>query len=119
MNKLISILSAAFLLFNVSVVSAQAKNDWAEKAAFHKVMSQTFHPMEESNYKPIRERSGEMVASAIAWQKSPIPAEFKNVKGIKKNLKKLVNESKELDKEIKANCKDAEIKDELTELHEI
>jgi hypothetical protein len=32
----------------------------------------------------MRERSGEMVEKAIAWQKSSIPADLKNVKGIKR-----------------------------------
>ena len=82
-------------------------------------MSQTFHPVEEGNYKPIRERSGEMVEKAIAWQKSSILADFKNVKGINKNLKKLVKESQKLDKEIKANAIDEEIKVDLTALHDL
>lgn len=98
---------------------AQTKTEWKEKDQFHTVMSQTFHPMEEGNYKAIRERSGEMLTKALAWQKSTIPADFKNVKDIKKNLAKLVEEAGELDKKIKANCTDADIKQKLTEMHDI
>ena len=94
------------------------KEDWKEKDEFHKVMAQTFHPVEDGNYNPIRERSNEMYQKAVAWQKSTIPAGY-NKKKISKVLKKLVKESKELDKKIKAGTTDAEIKADLTELHDI
>lgn len=119
MIKLKSIFAVAVLLFVTTFVTAQTKVEWKEKNDFHKVMSQTFHPVEEGNYKPIRERSSEMVEKAIAWKNATIPADFKNVKGIKKNLKKLVKESKKLDKKIKNNVTDEEIKDDLTALHDI
>lgn len=114
-----SIFVVAILLFVTTLISAQTKVEWKEKNDFHTVMSQTFHPVEEGNFKPIRERSGEMVEKAIAWQKSSIPADFKNVKGIKKNLNKLVKESQKLDKKIKSNATDAQIKADLTALHDI
>lgn len=60
--------------------SAPAKHptmsSWVELKAFHQVMAQTFHPSEEGNLKPIRERSGELNEKAIALEKSKIPVEF-------------------------------------------
>lgn len=119
MNKSKSIFILAVLLFASGFAKAQEKAEWKQMIEFHRVMSQTFHPLEEGNYQPIRERSGEMLDKAIAWKVSVIPAEFSNVKGIKKNLKQLVKKSASLDKRIKASCPDEEIKTGLTELHDI
>lgn len=118
-NKVKSVLVAALMVFAAGFVSAQDKVEWKEMVEFHKVMSQTFHPAEEGNYQPIRERSGEMVEKAIAWQNATIPSGFTNVKGIKKNLKQLVKKSSVLDKKIKAGSTDEEIKAGLTVLHDI
>jgi len=105
-------------LFTANLSFAQTPALWKEKDEFHKVMAQTFHPMEDGNYNPIRERCGELLEKAMAWQKSPIPAGM-NKKKITKTLKKLVKETKELNDDIKKGTTDAEIKEELTELHDI
>lgn len=105
-------------LFIAHISFSQAPAEWKEKDEFHKVMAQTFHPVEDGNYNPIRERSNEMYQKAVAWQKSAVPEGY-NKKKISKILKKLVKESKELDKKIKAGTTDAEIKKDLTELHDI
>ena len=105
-------------LFSIQCGFAQTSVEWKEKDEFHKVMAQTFHPAEEGNYAPIKERSKEMYEKALAWQKSAIPAGI-DKKKTKKVLKKLVKETKELDNEIKAGATDAKIKEELTELHDL
>ena len=105
-------------LFAANLSFAQAPVEWKEKDDFHTVMAQTFHPMEDGNYNPIRERSQELYDKAVVWQKSTIPAGV-NKKKVKKTLKKLVKESKDLNAEIKKGANDAEIKEDLTELHDI
>jgi len=118
MKKLMSLLVVGFVLIAQNTF-AQEKATWAEEEAFHTVMSQTWHPIENGNYAPIRERSGELADAAAAWKKADIPAEMKSAKDIEKNLKKLAKETKELDKEIKKGCSDEEIKAEMKELHDI
>jgi len=107
-----------FILSFSSTVFAQTKTEWPEKENFHTVMAQTFHPMEDGNYLPIRERSLELYEKALAWQKSSVPAGFSKEK-LKKKLKKLVEETKDLNEDIKGNCTDSEIKEDLTELHDL
>ena len=119
MQTIKSILTATVLLATTFLVSAQSKSEWKEKDDFHVVMSQTFHPAEEGNFNPIRERSGEMVEQAILWQKSAIPADFKEVKSIKKNLKRLVKDSKKLDKKIKKDATNEVIFADLIALHDV
>lgn len=113
MFSLVLVLGLAVLAY------AQPKpSDWAQLKDFHGVMSQTFHPAEEGKLDPIKNRSSEMVEKAVAWQKSTPPAEF-NKPEIKKNLTKLVKGSKELDKMVKKNATDDELKTKLTSLHDV
>ena len=105
-------------LFIANFSFAQAPTEWKEKDDFHKVMASTFHPMEDGNFNPIKEKSQEMYDKAVAWQKSFIPVGY-NKKKISKILKKLVKETNDLNKEIKAGTTDTKIKEDLTELHDI
>ena len=109
----------AIIALSTTFAIAQNKAEWKELKDFHTVMSQTFHPAEEGNLKPIRERSAEMVKAAEAWKKSDIPADYKNVKDIQETLNKLVDGSKNLDKQIKAKASDEEIKKSITALHDV
>lgn len=119
MKKLLSVFAIGGMLFFGKTANAQEETTWKEMEAFHEVMSQTWHPIEEGNYAPIRERSGEMADVAAAWKKSEIPAQYKAVKDIKKKLKELASETKELNKEIAKGIPDEEIKEEMAELHDL
>ncbi len=113
------ILTLTLFLISTSILTlkAQSKVQWAEKTAFHSVMSTTFHPAEEGNLEPIKKRSLELVNKAEEWKKSKAPEEYAT-KAIKKNLKLLVKESKALHKMIQKNASDAEIKAALFKLHD-
>lgn len=116
MKKLLVMLTMVMVS---AIAFAQSKpSDWAELKAFHGVMSQTFHPAEEGKLDPVKNRSGEMVEKAVAWQKSTPPAEF-NKPEIKKELKNLVKGSKELDKMVKKNAADADLTKKITDLHDV
>ena len=81
-------------------------------------MSQTFHPSEEGNLEPIKERSGEMVQKAELLAKSIIPAEF-NSKEVVAAVKKLETDSKKLDKLVKSKKSDKELTEALSKLHDV
>jgi superoxide dismutase len=93
------------------------KDAWKELKDFHKVMSQTFHPAEENNLTPIRERSQEMLEKALALQNGKIPASF-DTPEIKKAISNLVTGAEELHKLNKKKTKDAVLKEKLTSLHD-
>lgn len=108
----------AFLMV-AQVANAQSKlGTWKELKDFHQVMSQTFHPSEEGNLQPIKERSGEMVEKAGFLAKSSIPVDF-NRKEVLTAIEKLASDSKELDELIKADGTDEEIKSALAKLHDV
>lgn len=92
------------------------------KQNFHKYMSSTFHPMEEGNYKPIREMSGELAAAANKWLKTPLgkaEMEKNSDNSITEILTQLTERTAQLDAKIKGGCDDTYIREELTAIHEI
>jgi hypothetical protein len=93
-------------------------SDWKELKAFHSVMAQTFHPSEEGNLQPIKERSGEMVEKAKALAASKVPDEF-NKPEMLTAIKELVTGSEKLDAMIKAKVSDEEITKYLSGLHDV
>jgi hypothetical protein len=116
-TKLIMIL--ALLTGFVVKTNAQASaKDWKELKAFHSVMAATFHPSEEGNLQPIKERSGEMVEKAKALAASKVPDEF-NKPEMLKAIQELVFGSEKLDAMIKAKATDEEITKYLSGLHDI
>lgn len=118
MKKILLLAFAALALGFANNTQAQTKEKWKELDAFHEVMSKTFHPAEEGKLEPIKSRSQEMVDKAIAWKNSTAPAGY-DKNAVLKNLKKLVKGAKEVNKLVQKNAVDAEIKEELTELHDV
>ena len=125
-NKRGDYLASLWNIINWSEVSKRFKDAmpkpdtfaaWPEIKTFHKVMAQTFHPSEEGNLQPIKERSSEMVEKATALKSSKIPSEF-NKKEVLASINKLVKDSKALDKLVKANGSDDKITKALKGLHD-
>jgi superoxide dismutase len=94
------------------------KETWTALSTFHGVMSETFHPSEEGNLKPIRERSGEFLSKAKALQTSPIPASF-NTPDIKKSIDDLVKGATTLNQMVIKKADDKSITKKLDELHDV
>jgi superoxide dismutase len=91
---------------------------WNELNIFHGVMSQTFHPSEEGNLQPIRERSAEMLEKARVLQSGKIPMSF-NTPEIKKSIDDLVKGSAALNQLVIAKADDKTVTKKLSELHDV
>lgn len=113
--KTLIMLMFFFVAHSTSAQSTFEK--WPAIKNFHEVISQTFHPSEEGNLKPIKERSGEMVAKANALSTEAIPAEFKNEK-ILGSIEKLKEKSINLDKLVKEKASDVAITKSLEVVHD-
>ncbi len=118
----IIILSVLAFAFSLNVVSAQEKKhgelkNWKELKAFHEVIAQTFHPSEENNLEPIRKRSGELHNAAVALNSSKVPAEF-DTKEVHSAMKNLIDQTKELDDNVKNKVEDADIKKLISIVHD-
>lgn len=109
----------AILLFALLLTSTLgfSQVEWKELDDFHGVMSQTFHPAEEGNLKPIKERAGEMALKAKALKQSAVPASLQTPE-LKKLIVLLAKESAALSKLVAKNAADADILKSLTALHD-
>ncbi len=112
-----NLLLAADFLPAATTASAGDSDKWTELSIFHDVMSQTFHPMEEGELKPIRGRAGEMAQKAKQWADSKPPKIYDKPE-IKANLAKLADESKAIAALVATHASDAKIKESLTALHD-
>ena len=91
--------------------------EWPALGEFHEVMAKTFHPSEEGNLKPIRERSSELHAKAVKLAESKIPASF-NSKEIIEATKELSLKTKQLEELVKKNGSDEEVTKLLASTHD-
>jgi hypothetical protein len=112
-----SILVCALALVTAAVFGQNKMDSWPELKIFHGVMSQTFHPSEEGNLQPIKERAGEMLEKAVALQASKAPAEFATEK-IKASVIRLVAGAKELKMIVDNKQSDEVITKKLSSLHD-
>lgn len=108
-----------FVLLALGLVAAKAqKADWPAMHQFHAVMSKTFHPAEEGKLQPTKDSAAVLLAKAIVWQKSAVPAGYK-ASVTAPILKKLVKQCGVLSKAVKAGKSDAELTVQITKAHEI
>ncbi|MES2543700.1 MAG: hypothetical protein V4548_02360 [Bacteroidota bacterium] len=116
--KYIKTLLILAVLFTANTTSAQSVFEkWPSIAAFHEVIAQTFHPAEEGNLKPIKERSEEVMIKAAAVLKNDIPAEFRT-DTILKSAEKLQVKSKYLHKLVTEKAPNEIIVKSITDLHD-
>jgi superoxide dismutase len=95
-----------------------ARETWKELAAFHVVMSQTYHPSEEGNLQPIRERSEEFLERARDLQKGKVPALLDSPE-IHKSINGLVTGGAELNQMVTNRADDQALTKKLDELHDV
>ena len=112
----ISILLVTMVSAMVSFGQAK-KPEWKEQKDYHTVMAATFHPAEEGNFAPLKAKSAELAKKATAWSKSVYPAGYDKA-AIAPLLKKLVAESKLLDKKVKAGASNKDLNKLITALHD-
>ena len=83
-----------FLAMIPAISFAQDKQKtWTEQEKFHSFMSSTFHPAEEGNFQPLKEKADNMLLAAKRWELSDIPSNYDSdkTKAELHTLVKLVN----------------------------
>jgi hypothetical protein len=111
------ILLATAILFTTFTGFSQ-KATWKEMTDFHGVMAKTFHPAEENNLQPVRDSASVLVSRAKSWKSSAVPQGF-NGTVTKPILKKLVSQCEAINKAVKKNKPDADLKTMITKAHDI
>ncbi len=118
MKKLIVLLAIIAVSFSANSQANKTMNAWAELNSFHKVMSETFHPSEDGNLKPIKMRSKELLDLAVALHQSKVPAGIDAAK-MSENTMRLAVACKELYGLTELNESDEAITKKLAEAHNI
>lgn len=118
MKKVQFLFMVLFFSFLSLTGYSQQQAEWKGMEDFHAVMSTTFHPSEENNLQPLKEKAGDLLSKAKAWQKSVVPLGF-NSSLTKPVLKRLVKQCKVIKEAVGKNKTDAELKIMITEAHEI
>lgn len=91
---------------------------WPEQEAFHEVMSATFHASEGGDLGPTKEKAGDLLQKAKAWEAST-PPKGKEASASKEQLSKLTAAAKTVSDKVEAKASDDEIKKALIALHDI
>lgn len=118
MNRKLKLTALALLITATSVFAQPSKTTWAEMKNFHHFMSTTFHPSEEGNLTPLKEKADSMLIAAKQWQVSPIPAIYK-IDETKKALKKLVKQCTLIKKTVTKKANDDILKKQISDAHDI
>lgn len=118
MKKHFKIFTLIFLLATTESFAQTGPQVWPKMKAFHSVMSATFHPTEENNFAPLKAKSDSLVIIARLWQASPIASDYKPVE-TKAALEKLVKQCEVVNKAVKENADDQQLKKLMAEAHDI
>jgi hypothetical protein len=109
-----------FVAFSFCGLASRAQDqftDWPALGEFHDIISETFHPVEEGKFDPVKARSGELYDKADKLSKSAIPEKYDRPE-IKTALKELVEKADELYRQVKKRGKEDKIKQDITAVHD-
>ena len=117
MKNLLYSLLMVFLFLIQQPVYAQQASEWKAMEDFHIVMGATFHPSEENNLGPLKEKAVDLLDKARAWKNAAVPQGY-NSYLTKPVLKKLVQECKSIREAVEKNKSDTMLKILITKAHE-
>lgn len=86
--------------------------------AYHDVMSGTFHPAEEGDLAPLKERSGELAKASAAWAALPVP-EVHAGKGLESMMSQLQTGSAAIGELVQQGASDEELTEAIVALHDV
>lgn len=104
------------LLASTSLVNAQT-TEWPALKTFHGVISQTYHPSEEGNLAPAKQRAKEIYDDAKQLASSTVPAAYQSPK-LKEALANLEKEAAKFNDMVTKMRPDPEIKKQLSVVHD-
>ena len=109
----------AFILFLSATGFAQTKKvAWPEMKTFQSFMAATFHPSEDGNLAPLKQKADSLAIVAKMWQASAIPSNYKPAE-TKSALENLVAKTTDINNAVAANKSDADFKKLIAEAHDI
>jgi len=104
-------------LFTCTAVANAQTTEWPALKTFHGVISQTYHPSEEGNLAPAKQRAKEIYEDAKQLASSTVPAAYQSPK-LKEALANLEKEAAKFNDMVTKMRPDPEIKKQLSVVHE-
>lgn len=86
--------------------------------AYHDVMSVTFHPAEEGNLAPLKERYKELADLSQSWGQVSVPERFQG-KDLENMLEELKSQSVALSEKVEGGSSDEDLTEAITALHDV
>lgn len=112
------IIFSLMIAISAFYATAQSKmSEWPELNAFHIIISQTFHPSEEGNLEPLKAHSSDLKEKAATLSDSKFPSDF-NTDKIKAAVKKLKEETVEMDNMVIQKKSDKELANFISRVHD-
>ena len=118
MQKNIHLLAIVLLISITSVIAQSTTKPWPEMKYFHHFISTTFHPSEEGNLLPLKEKADSMYIAVKQWHASAIPADYK-IEETKKALHKILEKCLEIKNNVAKKADDEKLKKLIFECHNI
>ena len=102
------------------VAEETAETDpWDEAMdGYHDVMAATFHPAEENNLAPLKERYKELADQSISWGEIAIPEKHQG-KELDNRLEELKAQSIALSEMVEGGSSDEDLKEAIIALHDV
>jgi len=117
MKKLSLFVLTTLLFAGISFAQSAKTADWPEMKSFHALMSSTFHPAEEGNFAPLKEKVAQLYRASKVWYASEIPANYKPEE-TKAILNKLMIQCHDIWAQVDAKASDEKLKQMITEAHD-
>ena len=117
MKKLIYSLIIILALLPFRGLTQKTKSSWPELTSFHTLMAATFHPTEDGNFKPLRQKADSLFMASKRWQASTIPTDYNKEKTMS-TLKKLVRQCGNINDAVKVKAADDKLKKMIATAHE-
>lgn len=118
MKKIVLFLLASFLFCGAGFAQSQKTAVWPEMKAFHELMSASFHPTEEGNFAPLREKANQLYRASKVWYASEIPSTYKTEE-TRANIEKLMIQCHDIMYQVDQKANDDKIKPMIVAAHDI
>ncbi len=114
--KKVHLMTVVFVFMSL-LTWGQTKITWVQMDNFHALMSATFHPAEEGNLVPLKQKADSLYKAAKLWKQSPIPPGFKEAE-TKAALKELLKQCDHIRMAVKEKMPDDHLKKIIGSAHD-
>ena len=115
--KYMKMAALALVMLAANLAPAQALEKWPTMKEYHALMSRTFHPAENGDFKPLRENAQALADKSMELSTKAVPAEIKS-EALMEKIKTLQKQSQAVAKMVIANASDEELKKMISDTHD-